>query len=215
MTTQYASAFTSAPEKIVRDTFFSINDTYQETRKARDAWTQTSLTVERDCPTDQYGRYDQTHPTYQEHEQAAKRFNDAKRRHQQACVNTVNNAIHEGDAQTLWRAIMYALSYNFMLTNGDTNTSTLIDCADWEGMVLMGDSLYDCDAFRSAASALADNAIYDPSTTLHGLIKQLSEVLHHVVTLSLTVHQHVKADFFLPLDPFINLLSQELVIVFC
>lgn len=29
MTTQYASAFTSAPEKIVRDTFFSIKDTYQ------------------------------------------------------------------------------------------------------------------------------------------------------------------------------------------
>lgn len=175
MTTQYASAFTSASEKLMRDTFFSIDNTYQEARKAYDAWTQTSLTVERDCPTDQYGRYDQTHPTYQEHEQATKRLNDAKRRHQQACVNTVNNAIHEGDAQTLWRAIMYVLSYNFMLTNGDTNTSTLIDCADWEAMVLMGDSLYDCDAFRSAASALADNAIYDPSTTLHGLIKQLSE----------------------------------------
>ena len=175
MTTQYASAFTSASEKLMRDTFFSIDNTYQEARKAYDAWTQTSLTVERDCPTDQYGRYDQTHPTYQEHEQATKRLNDAKRRHQQACVNTVNNAIHEGDAQTLWRAIMYVLSYNFMLTNGDTNTSTLIDCADWEAMVLMGDSLYDCDAFRSAATALADNAIYDPSTTLHGLIKQLSE----------------------------------------
>lgn len=70
---------------------------------------------------------------------------------------------------------MYVLSYNFMLTNGDTNTSTLMDCADWEAMILMGDSLYDCDAFRSAASALADNAIYDPSTTLHGLIKRLSE----------------------------------------
>ena len=42
-------------------------------------------------------------------------------------------------------------------------------------MVIMGDSLYDCDAFRSAASALAGGAIYDPSTTLHGLIKQLSE----------------------------------------
>lgn len=175
MTTQYASAFTSAPEKLMRDTFFSINDTYQETRKAYDAWTQTSLTVERDCPTDQYGRYDQTHPTYQEHEQATKRLNDAKRRHQQACVNTVNNAIHEGDAQTLWCAIMYVLSYNFMLTNGDTNTSTLIDCADWDAMVLMGDSLYDCNAFRKAASALAGGAIYDPSTTLHGLIKQLSE----------------------------------------
>lgn len=175
MTTQYASAFTSAPEKLMRDTFFSINDTYQEVREARDEWTQASLTVERDCPTDQYGRYDQTHPTYQEHEQATKRLNDAKRRHQQACVNTVNNAIHEGDAQTLWRAIMYVLSYNFMLTNGDTNTSTLIDCADWEAMVLMGDSLYDCDAFRSAVSALAGGAIYDPSTTLHGLIKQLSE----------------------------------------
>lgn len=175
MTTQYASAFTSAPEKLMRDTFFSIDNTYQEARKAYDAWTQTSLTVERDCPTDQYGRYDQTHPTYQEHEQATKRLNDAKRRHQQACVNTVNNAIHEGDAQTLWRAIMYVLSYNFMLTNGDTNTSSLMDSADWDAMVLMGDSLYDCDAFRSAASALADGAIYDPSTTLHGLIKQLSE----------------------------------------
>ena len=175
MTTQYASAFTSAPEKLMRDTFFSIDNTYQEARKAYDAWTQTSLTVERDCPTDQYGRYDQTHPTYQEHEQATKRLNDAKRRHQQACVNTVNNAIHEGDAQTLWCAIMYALSYNFMLTNGDTNTSTLIDCADWDAMVLMGDSLYDCDAFRKAASALAGGAIYDTSTTLHGLIKQLSE----------------------------------------
>lgn len=175
MTTQYASAFTSAPEKLMRDTFFSIDNTYQEARKAYDAWTQTSLTVERDCPTDQYGRYDQTHPTYQEHEQATKRLNDAKRRHQQACVNTVNNAIHEGDAQTLWRAIMYVLSYNFMLTNGDTNTSSLMDSADWDAMVIMGDSLYDCDAFRSAASALADGAIYDPSTTLHGLIKQLSE----------------------------------------
>ena len=175
MTMQYASAFTSAPEKLMRDTFFSIDNTYQEARKAYDAWTQTSLTVERDCPTDQYGRYDQTHPTYQEHEQATKRLNDAKRRHQQACVNTVNNAIHEGDAQTLWCAIMYVLSYNFMLTNGDTNTSTLIDCADWDAMVLMGDSLYDCNAFRKAASALAGGAIYDPSTTLHGLIKQLSD----------------------------------------
>lgn len=175
MTTQYASAFTSAPEKLVRDTFFSIDNTYQEARKAYGAWTQTSLTVERDCPTDQYGRYDQTHPTYQEHEQATKRLNDAKRRHQQACVKTVNNAIQQSDAQTLWRAIMYVLSYNFMLTNGDTNTSTLIDCADWDAMVIMGDSLYDCDAFRSAASALAGGAIYDPSTTLHGLIKQLSE----------------------------------------
>lgn len=175
MTTQYASAFTSAPEKLMRDTFSPLTDTYQEARKAYDAWTQTSLTVERECPTDKRGYYDQTHPTYQAHEQATKRLNDAKRRHQQACVNTVNNAIHEGDAQTLWRAIMYVLSYNFMLTNGDTNTSTLIDCADWDAMVLMGDSLYDCDAFRSAASALADGAIYDPSTTLHGLIKQLSE----------------------------------------
>lgn len=175
MTTQYASAFTSAPEKLMRDTFFSIDNTYQEARKAYDAWTQTSLTVERDCPTDQYGRYDQTHHTYQEHEQATKRLNDAKRRHQQACVKTVNNAIQQSDAQTLWRAIMYVLSYNFMLTNGDTNTSTLMDCADWDAMVLMGDSLYDCNAFRSAATALADNAIYDPSTTLHGLITQLSE----------------------------------------
>ena len=175
MTTQYASAFTSEPEKLVRDTFFSINDTYQEVRKALDEWRQTSLAVERECPTDKRGYYDQTHAIYQEHKQATKSLNDAKRRHQQACVNTVNNAIHEGDAQTLWCAIMHVLSYNFMLTNGDTNTSTLIDCADWEAMVLMGDSLYDCDAFRSAASALADNAIYDQSTTLHGLIKQLSE----------------------------------------
>ena len=175
MTTKYASAFTSAPEKLVRDTFFSINDTYQETREAYDEWTQTELAVERDCPTDKRGYYDQTHPTYKAHAQATQRLNDAKRRHQQACVNTVNNAIQQGDAQTIWRAIMYVLSYNFMLTNGDTNTSTLIDCADWDAMVLMGDSLYDCDAFRSAASALADNAIYDPSTTLHGLIKQLSE----------------------------------------
>lgn len=175
MTTQYASAFTSAPEKLVRDTFFSINDTYQEVREARDEWTQASLTVERECPTDKRGYYDQTHATYQEHEQATKRLNDAKRRHQQACVNTVNNAIQQGDAQTLWCAIMYALSHSFMLTNGDTNTSTLINHADWDAMALMGDSLYDCNAFRSAASALADNAIYDPSTTLHGLIKQLSE----------------------------------------
>lgn len=175
MTTQYASAFTSEPEKLVRDTFFSIDNTYQEARKAYDAWTQTSLTVERDCPTDQYGRYDQTHPTYKAHEQATQWLNDAKRHHQQACVNTINNAIHEGDAQTLWRAIMYVLSYNFMLTNGDTNTSSLMDSADWDAMVIMGDSLYDCNAFRSAATALADNAIYDPSTTLHGLIKQLSE----------------------------------------
>lgn len=175
MTTQYASAFTPAPEKLVRDTFFSIDNTYQETRKAYDAWTQTSLTVERDCPTDKRGYYDQTHLTYKEHEQATQRLNDAKRRHQQACVNTVNNAIQQGDAQTIWRAIMHAITYKFMLPNGDTNTSTLIDRADWEGMALMGDSLYDCGAFRSAASALADNAIYDPSTTLHGLIKQLSE----------------------------------------
>lgn len=175
MTTQYASAFTSAPEKLVRDTFFSINDTYQEARKAHDEWTQTSLTVERECPTDKRGYYDQTHPTYKAHAQATQRLNDAKRHHHQACVNTVNNAVHEGDAQTLWRAIMYVLSYNFMLPNGDTNIGRIIDHADWEAMVLMGDSLYDCDAFRSAASALADDAIYDPSTTLHGLIKQLSE----------------------------------------
>lgn len=81
MTTQYASAFTSAPEKLVRDTFFSINDTYQEARKAYDAWAQTSLTVERECPTDGRGYYDQTHPTYKENARAAKRLNDAKRRH--------------------------------------------------------------------------------------------------------------------------------------
>lgn len=175
MTTQYASAFTSEPEKLVRDTLFSINDTYQEARKAYDEWTQTSLAVERECPTDKRGYYDQTHPTYQEHEQAVNRLNDARKRHHQACVNTVNNAIQQGDAQTLWSAIMYALSYSFMLTNGDTNIGRLIDHADWDAMALMGDSLYDCGAFRSAASALADGAIYDPSTTLHGLIKQLSE----------------------------------------
>lgn len=138
MNTQYASAFTSTPEKLVRDTFFSINDTYQEARKAYDEWTQTSLTVERECPTDKRGYYDQTHPTYQAHEQATQRLNDAKRRHQQACVNTVNNAIQQGDAQTLWLAIMHSLSYSFILPNGDTNTSTLIDRANWEAMVLMG-----------------------------------------------------------------------------
>ena len=53
-------------------------------------------------------------------------------------MNTVNNAIQQGDAQTLWLAIMHSLSYSFMLPNGDTNTSTLIDRADWEGMALMG-----------------------------------------------------------------------------
>ena len=91
-------------------------------------------------------------------------------------MNTVNHAIQQGDAQTIWRAIMHATTYySFMLTNGDTNASALIDRADWEAMALMGDSLYDCDAFRSAASALAGGAFYDPSTTLHGLIKQLSE----------------------------------------
>ena len=192
MTTQYASAFTSAPEKLMRDTFFSIDNTYQEARKAYDAWTQTSLTVERDCPTDQYGRYDQTHPTYQEHEQATKRLNDAKRRHHQACVNTVNHAIQQGDAQTIWRAIMHALSYNFMLTNGDTNTSALIDHANWEDMALMGDSLYDCNAFRSAASALAGGAFYDPSTTLHGFIKQLSEESEKLTEKSLARRETMK-----------------------
>ena len=175
MNTQYASAFTSEPEKLVRDTFFSINDTYQEARKAYDAWKQTSLTVERECPTDKRGYYDQTHLTYKAHVQATRRLNDTKRRHHQACVDTVNNAIQQEDAQTLWRAIMHSLSYSFMLPNGDTITGRLIDRANWEAMVLMGDSLYDCDAFRSAASALSDGAIYDPSTTLHGLIKQLSE----------------------------------------
>ena len=175
MTTQYASAFTSEPEKLVRDTFFSINDTYQETRKAYDAWTQTSLAVERECPTDKRGYYDQTHPTYKTHAQATQRLNDARQGHHQACVNTVNNAIHEGDAQTLWCAIMHSLSYSFMTPDGDTNASTFFDRADWEGMALMGDRLYDCNAFRSAASALADGAIYDPSTKLHWFIKQLSE----------------------------------------
>lgn len=168
MTTQYASAFTSAPEKLVHDTFFSINDTYQKVIKAHGEWMQAALTVG-------HGHYDQASLEYQEYEQAAQRLNDAQQRHHQACVNTVNNAIHEGDAQTLWSAITYALSNSFKTTNGDTNASTLIDHANWESMMLMGDSLYDCDAFRSAASALADGAIYDPSTTLHGLIKQLSE----------------------------------------
>ena len=168
MTTQYASAFTSEPEKLVHDTFFSINDTYQKVIKAHGEWMQAALTVG-------HGHYDQASLEYQEYEQAAQRLNDAKQRHHQACVNTVNNAIQQGDAQTLWSAITYALSNSFKTTNGDTNTSTLIDHANWESMMLMGDSLYDCDAFRSAASALADGAIYDPSTTLHGLIKQLSE----------------------------------------
>lgn len=168
MTTQYASAFTSEPEKLVQDTFAAINDTYQEVVKAHGEWMQTSLTVG-------HGRYDQASLEYQEYEQATKRLNDAKQRHHQACVNTVNNAIQQGDAQTLWRAIMYALSNSFKTANGDTNTSALIDRANWDAMSLMGDSLYDCDAFRSEASALADGAIYDPSTTLHGLITQLSE----------------------------------------
>lgn len=168
MTTQYASAFTSEPEKLVHDTFFSINDTYQKFIKAHGEWMQAALTVG-------HGHYDQASLEYQEYEQAAQCLNDAKQRHHQACVNTVNNAIQQGDAQTLWSAITYALSNGFKTTNGDTNTSTLIDHANWESMMLMGDSLYDCDAFRSAASALADGAIYDPSTTLHGLIKQLSE----------------------------------------
>ncbi len=168
MTTQYASAFTSEPEKLVRDTFFSINDTYQKVIKAHGEWMQAALTVG-------HGHYDQASLEYQEYEQAAQRLNDAKQRHHQACVNTVNNAIQQGDAQTLWSAITYALSNSFKTTNGETNTSTLIDHANWESMMLMGDSLYDCDAFRRAASALADGAIYDPSTTLHGLIKQLSE----------------------------------------
>lgn len=175
MTTQYASAFTSETEKLVRDPFAAINDTYQEVRKAYDAWKQTSLTVERECPTDKRGYYDQTHLTYKAHVQATRRLNDTKRRHHQACMDTVNNAIQQEDAQTLWRAIMHPLSYSCMTTNGDTITGRLIDHANWEAMVLMGDSLYDCDAFRSAASALSDGAIYDPSTTLHGLIKQLSE----------------------------------------
>lgn len=193
MTTQYASAFTSETEKLVRDPFAAINDTYQEVRKAYDAWKQTSLTVERDCPTDKRGYYDQTHPTYKAHEQAAQRLNDAKRRHQQACVNTVNNAIHEGDAQTLWCAIMHSLSYSFMTPDGDTNTSTLFDRADWDAMVLMGDSLYDCDAFRKAASTLADGAIYDPSTTLHGLIKKLSEESETLTEKALARRETMKA----------------------
>ena len=33
---------------------------------------------------------------------------------------------------------MYALSYSFMLTNGDTNIGRLIDHADWDAMALMG-----------------------------------------------------------------------------
>ena len=175
MTTQYASAFTSEPENLVRDPFAAINDTYQEVRKAYDAWEQTSLTIERECPTDKRGYYDQTHLTYKAHVQATRRLNDAKRRHHQACVDTINNAIPQEDAQTIWLAIMHSLSYSCMTTNGDTSTGRIIDHANWEDMALMGDSAYDCDAFRSAASALADNAIYDPSTTLHGLIKQLSE----------------------------------------
>ena len=175
MTTQYASAFTSEPEKLVRDPFAAINDTYQEVRKAYDAWEQTSLTIERECPTDKRGYYDQTHLTYKAHVQATRRLNDAKRRHHQACVDTINNAIPQEDAQTIWLAIMHSLSYSCMTTNGDTSTGRIIDHANWEDMSLMGDSIYDCDAFRSAASTLADNAIYDPSTTLHGLIKQLSE----------------------------------------
>lgn len=64
MTTQYASAFTSAPEKLVRDTFFSINDTYQKLCKANGEWIQAALTIG-------HGHYDQTSLEYQEYEQAA------------------------------------------------------------------------------------------------------------------------------------------------
>lgn len=131
MTTQYASAFTSAPEKLVHDTFFSINDTYQKVIKAHGEWMQAALTVG-------HGHYDQASLEYQEYEQAAQRLNDAQQRHHQACVNTVNNAIQQGDAQTLWSAITYALSNSFKTTNGDTNTSTLIDHANWESMMLVG-----------------------------------------------------------------------------
>mgnify|MGYP000865570440 CR=1 FL=1 len=175
MTPTRATSTLPTPEEAASDPFTPINDAYQETREAYGAWTQTELALERDCPTDKRGYYDQTHPTYKANAQAAKRLNDAKQRHHQACVNTVNHAIQQGDAQTIWRAIMHATYYSFMLTDGDTNTSALIDHANWEDMALMGDSLYDCDAFRSAASALAGGAFYDPSTTLHGLIKQLSE----------------------------------------
>lgn len=192
MTTQYASAFTSAPEKLMRDTFFSINDTYQKVIKAHGEWMQAALTVERERPTGGRGRYDQASLEHQEREQAAQRLNDAKQRHHQACVNTVNNAIQQGDAQTLWSAITYALSHSFKTTNGDTNTSALIGHANWESMALMGDSLYDCNAFRSAASTLADGAIYDPSTTLHGLIKQLSEESETLTENAIARHETMK-----------------------
>lgn len=187
-----ATSTLPTPEEAASDPFTPINDAYQETREAYDAWTQTELALERDCPTDKRGYYDQTHPTYKANAQAAKRLNDAKQRHHQACVNTVNHAIQQGDAQTIWRAIMHATYYSFMLTDGDTNTSALIDHADWEDMALMGDSLYDCDAFRSAASALAGGAFYDPSTTLHGFIKQLSEESENLTEKALARRETMK-----------------------
>lgn len=192
MTPTRATSTLPTPEEAASDPFTPINDAYQETREAYGAWTQTELALERDCPTDKRGYYDQTHPTYKANAQAAKRLNDAKQRHHQACVNTVNHAIQQGDAQTIWRAIMHATYYSFMLTDGDTNTSALIDHANWESMALMGDSLYDCDAFRSAASALSDGAIYDKSTTLHGLIKQLSEESENITEKTIARRETMK-----------------------
>lgn len=58
--------------------------------------------------------------------------------------------------------------------------------------MFMGDSLYDCDAFLRAASTLADGAIYDPSTTLHGLIKQLSEESETLTEKSLARRETMK-----------------------
>lgn len=192
MTPTRATSTLPTPEEAASDPFTPINDAYQETREAYGAWTQTELALERDCPTDKRGYYDQTHPTYKANAQAAKRLNDTKQRHHQACVNTVNHAIQQGDAQTIWRAIMHATYYSFMLTDGDTNTSALIDHANWEDMALMGDSLYDCDAFRSAASALAGGAFYDKSTTLHGLIKQLSEESENLTEKALARREAMK-----------------------
>ena len=37
----------------------------------------------------------------------------------------------------------------------------------------------------------------------------LTEVFHHVVTLEFTVNQDVKADFFLPFDPFVDFSFDE------
>ena len=68
-----------------------------------------------------------------------------------------------------------------------------------------------------------DNRRFHPTHTvgLHPTVlgeevagQVLTEVFYHVITLKFPVNQNIKTNFFLPLDPFVNLLSQKLVIVF-